>query len=146
MAFIASRGLNGSDNGTTVMVALCHDLGPLSFFPLEQHVACEITWPDSQWRSGVSFDGMSITRSERYQEYLNAPLFTLFHVLCICCPASVQSVDPLPEHHFQSVNADFFKNCSDSRKQFIYRPELLSLNWRAFLRCPNKKTRQARRS
>jgi hypothetical protein len=45
-----------------------------------------------------------------------------------CCDASVQSVDPLAEDCFQSVNADFLQNVSDSRKNFICRPELLSLD------------------
>jgi hypothetical protein len=44
-----------------------------------------------------------------------------------CCNASVQSLDPLSENCFQSVNPDFVQNFSDSRKKFICRPELLSL-------------------
>jgi hypothetical protein len=39
----------------------------------------------------------------------------------------IQSVDPLPENLFESVSADFVQTISDSRKKFIYRPELLSL-------------------
>jgi hypothetical protein len=36
-------------------------------------------------------------------------------------------IHSLPEHRFQSVNADFGQKFSDSRKKFICRPELLSL-------------------
>jgi hypothetical protein len=50
-----------------------------------------------------------------------------FHLLQ-CCSVSVQSVDPLPENRFQSANADFVQNLSDSRKKFISRPKLLSLD------------------
>jgi hypothetical protein len=43
------------------------------------------------------------------------------------CNTLVQSIDQLPENGFQSVNADFVQNFLDSRKKFICRPELLSL-------------------
>jgi hypothetical protein len=44
-----------------------------------------------------------------------------------CCNASAQFVDPLPENCFQSVSADFVGDFADSRKKFIWKPELLSL-------------------
>jgi hypothetical protein len=88
----------------------------------------------------VHDDGMSISRSERYQEYLNGRLFTSLHVLSICCSASIQSVDPFQENRFQSVNADFVQKFSYSRKKFICTPELLSLE--AVFEMPKKETRK----
>jgi hypothetical protein len=40
----------------------------------------------------------------------------------------VQSVDPFPENGFQNVKADFVQKFSHSRKKFICRPNLLSLD------------------
>jgi hypothetical protein len=56
----------------------------------------------------------------------------------------MQSVNPLSENRFQNANADFGQDFSDSRKKFIGRSELLSLE--AFLRCPNKKQEKVRGS
>jgi hypothetical protein len=40
----------------------------------------------------------------------------------------VQSVDPLLENDFQNVNSNFVENCSEPRKKFVGRPELLSMD------------------
>jgi hypothetical protein len=74
----------------------------------------------------------------------NATMLQCYNATMLqCCNALVQSVDSLPENRFQNLNADFVQNFSDSRKKFICRPELLFLDWRRFLGCPNKKTRKS---
>jgi hypothetical protein len=60
-----------------------------------------------------------------------------------CCNASVQSVGPLAENRFQSVNADFVQKFSDSRKKFIGRLELLSLE--VVFEKPKQETRKRRK-
>jgi hypothetical protein len=65
-----------------------------------------------------------------------------FHFLQYC-NASVQSVDPLPKHGFESVNADFVKNFSDYRKKFIRIPELLSLE--VIFEMPKQETKKSQR-
>jgi hypothetical protein len=50
--------------------------------------------------------------------------------------ASIQSLDPLTENHFQSVIADFVHNFSDSRKKFICRPGLLF--WETIFEMPKQ--------
>jgi hypothetical protein len=93
------------------------------------------------WHYGVGHKRMSFCRSEHCQESLNRPLFTSFHVRSICCNAAMHRsnllIHSLPENRLQSVNVDFVEKFSDSRKKFIYRPELLP--WRRLMRCPNKK-------
>jgi hypothetical protein len=68
-----------------------------------------------------------------------------FHLLQ-CCNASVQSVDPLPEHRFQSVNADFVQIFQTPERSSSADPNCCP--WMQFLRCPNKKqeTRNKKKS
>jgi hypothetical protein len=42
-------------------------------------------------------------------------------------------IHSLSENRFQNVSAEFVQNFTDSRKKFICRPELLSLDWRRVL-------------
>jgi hypothetical protein len=63
-----------------------------------------------------------------------------FHLmLSIWCNTSIQSVDPLQEHCFKNINADFIRNFPDFRWN-----SFTNLNyrlWRRFLRCASKKVR-----
>jgi hypothetical protein len=95
-------------------------------------------------RYRVSHDGMRTVRSDGCQNYsmghclLHSTYFPFaarhwFNLL----------IHSLPENRFQRINADFVPNLSDSRKGFIYRPELLCLE--AVFEMPKEETRKCQR-